>query len=314
MLRLIVGLFLALVTMAASPCNSSFQREWTLHRTANGAHPNGIEQQYVWLMNRARQNPNAEGTFLANISDPLVRSRISGFRVDVDRLRQEFAATAARPPAAFDVRLYDAARGHSLDMIGRDRQDHTGQSTRVAQAGFRTLHHRGNAYAFAQSPLEGHAAFNIDWGGNDGTGMQTGRPHRKAIMSIDGAFTNVGVAAVSETNRYTQVGPSVVTANYERANDSYPDQHNRFLVGTVWTDRNGNGGYDPGEGLGGVTVTPSSGPYFAVTAAGGGYAIPVLAAGQITVTFLGPNAPARTRTLDIGSQSLLVDYVVPRPR
>ena len=314
MLRLIVGLFLALVTMAASPCNSSLQREWTLHRTANGAHPNGIEQQYVWLMNRARRNPTAEGTFLANLSDPLVRSRISGFRVDVDRLRKEFSATAARPPAAFDVRLYNAARGHSLDMIKRDRQDHSGQYTRIAAAGFRSHRHRGNAYAFASSVIEGHAAFNIDWGGNDGTGMQTGRPHRKAIMSIDGAFTNVGVAAVAESNRYTQVGPSVVTANYEEANESYPDHYNRFLVGTVWMDRNANGVYDPGEGIGGITVTPSTGPYYAVTASGGGYAIPVLKPAQIDVTFLGPGVPARTRTVGVGSQSMLVDYLVPRPR
>lgn len=314
MLRLIVGLFLALITMAASPCNSSLQREWTLHRTASGAHPNGIEQQYLWQMNRARRNPTAEANFLANISDPLVRSRISGFRVDLDRLRQEFSTTAARPPAAFDVRLYNAARAHSLDMIARDRQDHLGQSARVAAAGFRSRRHRGNAYAFAESPLEGHAAFNIDWGGNDGTGMQTGRPHRKAIMSIDGPFTNVGIAAVSETNRYTQVGPSVVTANYEEANESYPNHYNRFLVGTVWMDRNGNGAYDPGEGLGGVSVTPSKGSYFAVTSAGGGYAIPVLAAAQVDVTFLGPGVPARTRTVSVGSQSLLIDYVVPRPR
>ena len=314
MLRLIVGLCLMLMTMATSPCNSSFQREWTLHRTATGAHPNGIEQQYLWQMNRARRNPTAEGNFLASISDPLVRSRISGFRVDLDRLRQECSATAAGPPAAFDVRLYEAARAHSLDMIARDRQDHVGQSARVAAAGFRSRRHRGNAYAFARSPLEGHAAFNIDWGGNDGTGMQTGRPHRRALMSIDGSFTNVGIAAVDETNRFTEVGPSVVTANYEEADESYPNHHNRFLVGTVWMDRNGNGVYDVGEGLGGVTVTPSTGPYYAVTAAGGGYAIPVLAAAQIDVTFLGPGVPARTRTVGVGSQSMLVDFLVPRPR
>ncbi len=312
MLRLIVGLLLALTAMGTSPCNSSLQREWKLHKTANGAHPNGIEQQFLWKMNRARQDPTAEGRFLANTGDPLVRSRISGFGVDVRLLRREFAATAARPPAAFDVRLYNAARAHSRDMIARDRQDHLGQKARVLASGFRTRDHRGNAYAFAQSALEGHAAFNIDWGGNNSTGMQGSRPHRRAIMSIDGRFTNVAIAAVHDRDRRTQVGPWVVTANYEEADTSFPNHYNRFLVGTVWTDRNGNGAYDPGEGHGGVAVTPSRGPYFAVTSAGGGYAIPVLAAADMNVTFLGPGIPARTRSVSVRSTSIRVDYVVPR--
>ncbi len=312
MLRLIVGLLLALTAMGTSPCNSSLQREWKLHKTANGAHPNGIEQQLLWKMNRARRDPAAEGKFLANIDDPLVRSRITGFGVDIRVLRREFTATAAKPPAAFDVRLYNAARAHSRAMMAQDRQTHTGQKDRVIAAGFKSRHHRGNAYAFAQSPLEGHAAFNIDWGGRNSTGMQYKRPHRRAIMSIDGAFTNVGIAAVRDRDRRTQVGPWVVTANFEEADVSFPNHHNRFLVGTVWTDRNGNGSYDPGEGHAGVHVTPSAGPYFAVTAAGGGYAIPVLAAGDITVTFLGAKVPARTKKVRVRKTSVRVDHVVPR--
>jgi hypothetical protein len=312
MLRLIGGLLLALTAMGTGPCSSNYQQEWKLHKTANGVHPSGIEQQFLWKMNRARRNPTAEGRFLASIDDPLVRSRISGFGVDVSLLKQEFAATAARPPAAFDVRLYNAARAHSRDMIERDRQDHSGQKERVLASGFRTRHHRGNAYAFAQSALEGHAAFNIDWGGNNSTGMQGSRPHRRAIMSIDGKFANVGIAAVHDRDRRTQVGPWVVTANFEEADVSFPNHYNRFLVGTVWTDRNGNGAYDPGEGHGGVTVTPSSGPYFAVTSAGGGYAIPVLRAADINVTFLGPRIPARARRVSVGSTSVRVDYVGPR--
>ncbi len=263
------------------------------------------------MLNRARQNPAAEGEFLANIDDPLVRSRITGFGVDVELLRDEFDATAVQPPAAFDVRLYEAASAHSLDMIAKDVQTHTGQQDRVAAAGFESRQHRGNAYAYAESPLEGHAAFNIDWGGSDGTGMQYNRPHRMAIMRIDGAFANVGIAAVPDENRWTQVGPWVVTANFEDADESFPDHHNRFLVGTVWTDLNGNGAYDSGEGHAGVTVTPSAGLYFAVTAAGGGYAIPVLAAGDLDVTFLGLTVPARTKSVSVHETSVRVDYVVP---
>lgn len=284
--------------------------EWRLHKSADGAHPDGREQQYLWQMNRARQNPAAEGQFLAAIDDPLIRSRLSGFGVNLALLRAEFAAIAPMPPAAFDARLYEAALAHSLDMIARDRQDHVGQSDRVAPAGFCTRQHRGNAYAFSEFALEGHAAFNIDWGGSDGTGMQTKRPHRQAIMSLDANLTNVGLAVVPETNRRSNVGPFVVTGDYEQADEACDDHYNRFLVGTVWTDIDGNGRYDEDEGIEGVTVLPSRGPYFAVTAAGGGYAIPVLAPGTVSVRFEGAGVPLRTRSVSVGTTSVLVDYAV----
>ena len=77
---------------------------------------------------------------------------------------------------------------------------------------------RGNVFSYADIALYAHAGFNVDWGGNDGTGMQTGRGHRMAIMSIDGDYTNVGLAAVPESERPPpQVGPLVVTGNYAYA-------------------------------------------------------------------------------------------------
>ncbi len=58
------------------------------------------------------------------------------FGVDKTKLRSEFAAYADKGPAAFDNRLYAAAYAHSLDLISRDAQDHTGQFTRIESAGF----------------------------------------------------------------------------------------------------------------------------------------------------------------------------------
>src|SRR5690606_16616077 len=164
------------------------------------------------------------------------------------------AAIPPKPPAAFDVRLYEAALAHSLDLIARDAQDHAGQFDRVKAAGFKYLEMRGNVFAYARDPLYGHAAFNVDWGGNDGTGMQSGRGHRKAIMSVDGDYANVGIAAVPEKDPTTRVGPSVVTGNFAHAASSHPDHHHRFLVGTVWEDIDADGLYDPVEVIPGVTV------------------------------------------------------------
>jgi hypothetical protein len=292
--------------------------EWTLHKTADGVHPNGHEQAFVWLMNVARQDPTGEGVYLANLDGPMgsperdAYNAMNYFDVDRSLLQDEFAVIAAKPPAAFDRRLYQAAYDHSLYLISIDGQNHTNQFTRVTNAGFHYTSARGNVFSFSKSSLYGHAGFNVDWGSGPG-GMQTGRGHRMAIMSIDGDYTNVGIAAVPESSPGTQVGPYVVTGNYARASTSYPDHFNRFLVGTVWDDLDLDGVYDPGEGIAGVQVVPDPGSYFAITAAGGGYAIPVLASGLVDVTFSGGGVPVHAVSVSVGSTSVLVDYEVPEP-
>ena len=303
----LVALGVVALAAPARPAAASL-REWALHKTQDGAHPDGFEQRYLWLMNRARRDPAAEGHFLATLDDGLIRSRLSGFGVELDLLRAEFEEIAPRPPAAFDVRLFDAARAHSLDMIARDAQDHQGQHERVRAAGFHPLQQRGNVYAFSQFALEGHAAFNVDWGSGDGTGMQPGRPHRRAIMSPGAELTHVGLAVVPDTDRLTQVGPFVVTGNYARADERFELHYNRFLVGTVWSDLDADGLYDEDEGIEGVRVVPDRGPWFAVTAAGGGYALPILAPGPLRVGFEGAGVPAHTAERTVAETSVLLDY------
>jgi hypothetical protein len=127
-------------------------------------------------------------------------------------------------------------------------------------------------------------------------------------MSIDGNYTNVGIASVPETNPATQVGPQVITGNFCYANAAYADHYNRFIVGTVWEDTNGNSQYDPGEGLAGVRVEPDKGSFFAVTAAGGGYAVPILAPDTYSVTFSGGELAGNyTRSAAVASASVLLD-------
>jgi hypothetical protein len=284
--------------------------EWTYHKTGDNAHPDGNEQQLMWLMNSARANPTQEGIWLATMTDPDVDSARVFWGVDLVLLQSEFSSYAPMPPAAFDVRLYNAARTHCLDLIARDAQDHNNQFDRVDAEGFVYLSGRGNVFSYSKNALYGHAAFNIDWGndGGDGSGMQPDRGHRKAIMSIDGDYTNVGIAVVPESNPGTSVGPQVITGNYCRANTGAADHHNRFIVGTVWTDDNGNSQYDPGEGIAGVTALPDQGGFYAVTADSGGYAIPVTASGTYTVSFSGSAVTGTVdRSVTVGSRSALLD-------
>jgi hypothetical protein len=296
----------------AGPSLGAATREWIFHKTADGTHPDGREQQVLWLMNRARANPPAEGYWLATATEPDIAGGRTYFRVNTTVLQTEFNGYGAKPPAAFDARLYNAAKAHSDDLADRDAQDHTGQFTRIADAGFHYLAARGNVFAYADSGLNAHGAWNIDWGSGTADGMQTGRGHRKAIMSLDGDYTNVGVALVYENNPGTSVGPYVATGNYCRANTSYADHYNLFVVGTVWRDLNGNHRYDPGEGLGGVTVSPSAGTYYAVTGTAGGYAIPItMAPGTYSVYFSG--GVTGTGSVTIAAGSVLLDFAAPLP-
>ena len=83
--------------------------EWTYHKTMDNEHPDDIEQQLLWLTNRARANPSQEGQWLATVDDPYIDMARSYFGVDLALLQDEFASYAVKPPAAFDVRLHNAA-------------------------------------------------------------------------------------------------------------------------------------------------------------------------------------------------------------
>jgi hypothetical protein len=249
----------------------------------------------MWLMNRARANPTAEGIWLAESTDPDVANGRNFFNVGIDALKAAFAALDVKPPAAFDIRLHDASELHSLDLIARDAQDHDGQFDKINASGFSCNGGRASVFSFADSALNAHAALNIDWG-NGPDGMQDPPGHRDAIMGVwpsGPGLTNVGLAMVAENDPMTQVGPLVFSGGYCQAGGS---DHNRLIVGTVYDDLNMNLEYDEGEGLAGVTVMPDQGTFFAVTGDAGGYAIPIEAAGTYDVTFSGgddafPNDP-----------------------
>ena len=282
--------------------------EWTFHKTSDNIHPDGNEQQAVWLMNRARANPAQEGLWLAASDDEDVALGRTYFGVDLNVLKSEFAGYNAMPPAAFDLRLYNAAREHSEDLIARDTQDHEGQFERIKDAGFSHIEARANVFAYSGSSLNAHAGWNIDWGVGTSDGMQESRGHRKAVMSLDGDYTNVGIAMISDADPDTKVGPLVSSGNYCNADTSKENHHNRFLVGTVWKDNNGNSMYDPGEGIGGVTVMPDHGRYYAVTSDSGGYAFPVTSPGTYQVTFSGSSVNG-VKTATVERKSVLLDFM-----
>ena len=286
--------------------------EWTYHKSADGSDPSGEEQKMLWLMNRARANPTAEGVWLAESADPDIAGGRDFFGVNTTTLKSAFAALEVKSPAAFDIRLHDASELHSLDLVARDAQDHNGQFDKVDASGFNCNGGRVSVFSFSDSALNAHAALNIDWG-NGPDGMQDPPGHRYAIMGVwefaGPGLTNVGLALVPEDNPQTSVGPLVFSGAYCQAGG---DDHNRFIIGTVWEDLNEDGDYDEGEGVGGVTVMPDKGSYYAVTGNAGGYAIPISAADDYAVTMSGQSLGTNSIefSVTVGAESVQLDLLV----
>lgn len=274
--------------------------------------PTSEEQLYIELINRARANPSAEGARLAATTDPGVRSAFNYFGVNLALMQSEFNAIPARPPLAPNTSLTTSARSHSAWMLATATQSHNETNpsntpfSRMNAAGYNFSTAGENIYAYADNSWFGHAGFQVDWGSGSG-GMQSGRGHRASIHNS--SFREIGIGVQLGSNG--GVGPQLVTQDFgARSSNS------SFGTGVAYYDLNGNDFYDVGEGISGLTVHVSGASHYCITAAGGGWAIPVpSSAATRTVTFSGPGI-SHTVNLVIpasnnGKADLKLNYVSP---
>jgi hypothetical protein len=273
--------------------------------------PTNDEQYYLELINRARANPPAEGLRLATTSDQNVLGAYSSFGVNLVLMQTQFAAILPAPPLSMNATLLAAARAHSQNMLQNNYQGHAGPdgslTTRLQSytAGANGYALGENVYAYSKSVFYGHAGFEVDWGGTVATGgMQSPPGHRVNIHSAQ--FREVGIGVVLGSNGGPSgVGPQLVTQDFGSVGGLLP-----FVTGVVYRDLNGNGFYDPGEGVGGVTVNISNANYYAITASSGGYSVPVPGSGSYTVTFSGgPVTTAQRNVTVTAGQNAKADYI-----
>ncbi len=275
--------------------------------------PTPDEQLYLELINRARLNPSAEGAILANLKDSEVLGAYQGFKIDLSLMQSQFAALGPVQPLAFNAKLATAAKRHSVDMFNNVFQDHTGSdgstpATRITDAGYFGSAAE-NVYANSESTIYGHAGFEVDWGGPASNGgMQSPSGHRANIHN--GLFREVGIAIVSGRNAepgkvpLDEVGPQVVTQDFGTVQNSTP-----IITGVAYYDLNGNGFYDPGEGIGNVQVTVAGSSFQGVSARSGGFAVPVPTNNTYSVTFSGAGfAPVTKSAAIIGSKNAKLDF------
>jgi uncharacterized protein YkwD len=253
--------------------------------------PTNDEQAVLEMINRARANPTAEGQRLG---------------IDITEGLQNPSWVRPRPPLAMNRRLLASARGHSQDMYTRVFFDHVNPSN---QTPWDRITAAGYVYTLAGENIAGGSSASaalledllmVDAG-------VAGRGHRVNLLSIandDNIFREVGIGYFQGTTPNADGMKDLLTQNFGASSDG------PFVVGVVYNDANGNGIYDAGEGLAGVTVTPDTGTYGATTTASGGYAFPVSAAGSLNVTATGGGLAAPiTQPVSISTGNVKLDFV-----
>jgi uncharacterized protein YkwD len=247
----------------------------------SGYQPTAVEQLFLEDLNNARANPAAYGASIG---------------IDL-------SGVAPAPPLAFNPNLIQAALLHSQDMNARGYFDHNtpegvDPGTRMQQAGFAWTSWGesiagGTAYP---GPAEALAGLIQDTGVAD-------LGHRRQLLAIDAIYKNQNQLGIG----IVQGGTGPLTNYYTIDTAAAVLDNGPFLTGVVYNDLNGNGQYDIGEGLAGVTITLSGGGS-TTTFDSGGYTLAVQP-GTYTVTASGAGLAAPiSETVTVGGSNVRLNF------
>jgi Ca2+-binding RTX toxin-like protein len=279
-------------------------------RTLFALNPTPREQQLLEMLNRMRQNPQAELNILLNTNDADVQDALSFFDVNKTVLAQQFANLTPAQPLAWNASLRGAAIAHSQAMLDADEQTHQAPgeldlATRIKQAGYTSMSVAGeNVFAFADSIFHAHASFAIDWG-NDTNGIQDPPGHRDNMMDSD--YREVGMGILDAPTGKT-VGPILVTQDFGNRFAF----GNSWFLGVVYTDANHDGQYEAGEGIANASITLSgpAGVFSTTSMSAGGYQVQV-PGGTYNVSASSPalGGTVSLTNVFIGSQNVKRDFL-----
>jgi uncharacterized protein YkwD len=243
----------------------------------SGVAPTAVEQLLLEELNDARANPPAYGAAIG---------------VDLSKV-------APAQPLAWDPLLIQAALGHSQDMSTSNYFAHVtpegvDPGGRIAAAGYGATSWGESIAAGYTSPAAALAGLITDSGVPD-------LGHRRHLLAIDANFREQNAVGIGIVLNGSGTYQDYYTIDTAEGGDTRP-----YLTGVVYDDLNGNGKYDIGEGLGGVTVTVQ-GAGSTTTFDTGGYSLQ-LNAGTYTVTFSGGGLPASvTESVSVGATNYRLD-------
>ena len=269
---------------------------WQAAFAAESDEPTPEETLCLEYINRCRANPVADSLIV-------VPKGQKSKRFDAAMFHREMTMVDPAPPLVFDLALIKAARGHSDYQI-RNGQGHVQESgkpgftgklpwDRMKSAGFAGTAFAENCFRTADDPWDSHRAFVIDWGKGGPGGMQKGRGHRKNVLGSK--YTVIGIGAIAH-----EKGKLSITHNYSRDNQ-------RRAGGVVYRDRNRNGFYDIGEGVGGVSIGADGSEID--TWQSGAYAMPITPeTDRLTVKLYGQRY---VRRIEPSTQNVKFDVIAP---
>lgn len=272
----------ALVALAGVPAAAD-------HPLLGSQEPSAQEQEGIWTLNRARNDPQRYGQEI-------------GF---------DLSAVQARPPLAVNHELTGSARFHAREMLGHDYFSHVSQVTgdgpnkMAVQHGY-DLFGMGLGFDWGAANQIESIAFGFNFIPNSTDALElliidegvVPPGHRIHLLAMNAGFamdTEVGFGRASQGG-----------TRYYAIHTGHRVLGQRFVTGVVYRDANGNGRYDRGEGLPGVTV--QVGAALTTTLAEGGYAIPV-AAGDHLVTCSGAGFPASNALVSVGADNVAADCI-----
>ena len=308
--------------------------------SASALEPSADEQYMLQLVNRARANPQAEGTRLANLarSDPSLRVAIG--EAGILAFLQEIQTHAPVAPLAFNPRLIASSRLHDAQMLAANSQFHSdlfslvqpSQSTNAPDGlpyfpvGNASWSAAENVFAYSGNlsdphgkPLVDyfHAGFLLDWGNPNfghlrnllNPGPSGTAPGGYPLSEVGiGILTDVpptsapsGPAAIAG-NQGLNVGPALVTQQF-----AWRSGH-QFLTGAIFSDGDGDHFYTPGEGLGGVLIQAvgrhGEGTFTTTAWGSGGYSLDLPSGVYDVAASGGGLANARSITVTIGADNV----------
>jgi hypothetical protein len=212
-------------------------------------------------------------------------------------------ALKPKPPLVFNLELLLAARRHShyqilngmthVEEAGKPGFVAAGFGDRCKRAGYKGFPGAENCFLMSRGALSSHDGFIVDHGEGPG-GMQPERGHRRNMM---GDFREVGPGAVPHAQ-----GHFCVTHNFG-------GREARFAGGVAYIDLNANDFYDPGEGVGGVTIRSSDGPSV-LTWKRGAYALELKSRGAVTLV-AELDGERATKTVPAGAENVKFDWKIP---
>ena len=288
------------------------------------------------LMNRAPANGGAEATRLQGYTSNGSPTFTGGLQEGPPSINgQTFTIANTAQPLSWNPLLANCAQNHAKLLNDNDQfflnvSPHTfGGKTpeqRINDAGYPmnlATEYNGPTTAGGFFPGPENVAENESIGSGAFTGTKLittildqhnglftdttvpGRGHRMSMMLTYWREVGIGINAGKDNGQNNTWDSLYTVQNFGKLANSTP-----FITGVVYQDTNGNGFYDPGEGVGGIRVDVAGTNTFAITSPSGGYSVPVAGNATYTVTFSGGDIAATQRTATVSnSLNTKLDFI-----